>query len=65
MQLTVNGDSVDVASPALSDALELLGFESKKVVVAVNETFVARDKWDSYELSPGDRLDVLGRIEGG
>ena len=67
MDVYVNGDRVTVRtpSPRIANVLEALGYECKKVVVAVNETFVARDEWPSYFLQPRDRLEVLGVIEGG
>ena len=49
----------------LAEALDALGFGERRVVVAVNETFVAKDEWPSYRLRTGDRLDVLSAIEGG
>ena len=65
MDVIVNGDRVKLDSPELMLVLEKLGYECKKIVVAVNETFVPRDDWNSVKLSSGDRLDILGRLEGG
>ena len=49
----------------LAEALDALGFGERRVVVAVNETFVAKEEWPSYRLQTRDRLDVLSAIEGG
>ena len=65
MYVYINGDRVEVEAPTLLAVLENSGYECKKIVVAVNETFVARAEWALTELTEGDRLDVLGRIEGG
>ena len=65
MDVIVNGDRVELDSHELLLAIEKLGFERKKIVIAVNETFVPRDDWNSVKLSSGDRLDILGRLEGG
>lgn len=65
MDVIVNGDRIELDSPELLPVLEKLGYECKKIVVAVNETFVPRDNWNLVKLSSGDRLDILGRLEGG
>ena len=65
MDITVNGDRVETESSELSLVLDKLGYEKKKVVVAVNGTFVSKDKWTDVLLESGDSIDVLGRIEGG
>lgn len=49
----------------LRDVLVSLGYECEKVAVAVNETFVPRQTWDSRELESDDRVDVLAAIQGG
>lgn len=65
MDIILNGDRISVDRDELRSVLEGLGYECKKVVVAVNEAFVARDNWDECRLETGDRLDVLSAIEGG
>ena len=65
MDVIVNGDHVEIEVEELPLVLEKLGYESSKVVIAVNESFVARDKWTTTRLSAGDRLDVLSRLQGG
>ena len=65
MDIFCNGDRVSVDTERLGEALECLGYASRRVVVAVNETFVAKEEWPSYPVRAGDRLDVLSAIEGG
>lgn len=65
MRILVNGDKVDVASHQLTNILENLGFQCNKVVVAVNQEFVAKESWSEYRIKDGDCLDVLSPIEGG
>ena len=65
MDIFCNGDRVSLDVERLAEALESLGFGDRRVVVAVNETFVAREEWPSYRVRAGDRLDVLSAIEGG
>ena len=65
MQIVVNGESVNVSSKDLTVVLESLGFECKKIVVALNQEFVAKDLWSDVKIQDGDSLDVLSPIEGG
>ena len=65
MDVIVNGDRLEIKNQQLSQVLESLGFECKRIVVALNETFVPRKDWETVTLTNNDRLDVLSRIEGG
>ena len=65
MQVFVNGDPVTVKPGPLDQLLVALGYEQKKVAVAVNETFVSRKNWSSREIQAKDRVDVLAAIQGG
>ena len=65
MDVVCNGDRISLDIDRLAEVLNALGFGERRVVVAVNETFVAKDEWPSYRLRTGDRLDVLSAIEGG
>ncbi|MCY4566097.1 MAG: sulfur carrier protein ThiS [Gammaproteobacteria bacterium] len=65
MHIFCNGDRVNLDVERLAEALERLGYTERRVVVAVNEAFVAKEEWPSYRVRAGDRLDVLSAIEGG
>ena len=65
MLVNCNGDQVSLQVDRLGEALRSLGFEEHRVVVAVNETFVPKERWSSFQINAGDRLDVLSAIEGG
>ena len=65
LDVVCNGDRINLDVDRLAEALDALGFGERRVVVAVNETFVAKEEWPSYRLQTGDRLDVLSAIEGG
>ncbi len=65
MHVICNGDRVSLDAEVLAEVLRSLGFADRRVVVAVNETFVAREDWPSYRVRTGDRLDVLSAMEGG
>lgn len=65
MRILVNGDDVDVTSHRLTNILETLGYQCNKIVVAVNQEFVAKESWSDCLIEDGDCLDVLSPIEGG
>ena len=65
MHVICNGDRVSLNAEVLAEVLRCLGFADRRVVVAVNETFVAKGDWPSYRVRTGDRLDVLSAMEGG
>lgn len=65
MQCVVNGESVEATAATLGQLLIDLGYEEKKVVVALNETFVPNSDWPSCSINPGDRLEILAAIAGG
>lgn len=65
MQITVNGESVKVENIRLDSVLLELGYNCKRVVVAINDTFVPRVEWSQRELLRSDRVEVLSAIEGG
>ncbi|MCY4144262.1 MAG: sulfur carrier protein ThiS [Gammaproteobacteria bacterium] len=65
MNIMVNGKDVEIASHELKTIVETLGYQCHKVVIAVNQEFVAKEKWDDFRVSAGDTLDVLSPVEGG
>ena len=65
MDVVCNGDRISLDVDRLAEVLNALGFGERRVVVAVNETIVAKEEWPSHRLRTGDRLDVLSAIEGG
>ena len=65
MHVFVNGDRVRLDTDLLGEIVDTLGFGDRKVVVAVNETFVAKTEWPSYQVQSEDRLDILSAMQGG
>ncbi|MCY3813994.1 MAG: sulfur carrier protein ThiS [Gammaproteobacteria bacterium] len=65
MHVFVNGDRIRIDTDLLAEIVEALGFGDRKVVVAVNETFVAKTEWRSYQVRSEDRLDILSAMQGG
>ena len=65
MHVFVNGDRIRLDTDLLAEIVETLGFGDRKVVVAVNETFVAKTEWPSFQVRNDDRLDILSAMQGG
>ena len=65
MHVLVNGDRIRIDTDRLAEIVEALGFSDRKVVVAVNERFVAKTEWPSYQVRSEDRLDILSAMQGG
>jgi sulfur carrier protein len=39
--------------------------DARGVAVAVNDALVPRSGWDGQRLQPGDRVEVVGAVQGG
>lgn len=65
MQVTVNGETAEVARRCLADALQDLGYGGMKVAVAVNMQFIPADQHGGHDLSEGDQIDVVAPMKGG
>ncbi len=66
MNVVVNGEARSVAErTSVGDLALSLGAATAGVAVAVNEEVVARSAWATTGLSDGDRVEVLGAMQGG
>lgn len=66
MNVVVNGESRAVAVTAtVADLAADLGTGPGGVAVAVNDEVVARSAWATTALRDGDRVEVLGAMQGG
>ncbi|HYH48644.1 MAG TPA: sulfur carrier protein ThiS [Acidimicrobiia bacterium] len=68
MSLSVNGAPVTLPSPATVAALVADmtdGANGRGIAVALNGEVVPRSAWDSTDLRPGDRVEVLTAAQGG
>ena len=68
MIVTVNGDeqslAVGTTVGALVSALGLAA-DGRGVAVAVGTRVVPRSEWDTTELPPGARVEVVAAVQGG
>jgi sulfur carrier protein len=66
VNLRVNGDPRTVAFGCTVEGLiGLLGFEQRRVAIAVNRDVVPRSAFASHRLGSGDRVEILEAVGGG
>ncbi len=66
MQITVNGESRDVAEGcSVASLLSELAIPSERVAVELNLNILDRRAFGATPLSQGDRVEVIGFIGGG
>lgn len=66
MMIDLNGEPVELDQPATVAALVArAGADRRGVAVAVDGEVVPRSAWDRTELSDGQRVEVVGAIQGG
>ena len=65
MRILVNGESRDVESASLSDALCELGYGDATVATALNGDFVPVSARADTALQAGDQLEVVAPMQGG
>jgi sulfur carrier protein len=68
MTIELNGEQVELGSPAtVALAVEQAGVETTRagVAVAVDGGVVPRSQWEQTELRDGQRVEVVGAIQGG
>jgi thiamine biosynthesis protein ThiS len=70
MQIVFNGESVQLTQPC--NLFELLGVKLQDVsasiehvVVAVNQDFVHRQNYKTFNVSDGDNVEMLSAVVGG
>ena len=69
MKIRINGKEKNIEfkneKALLSITLELLGYDSKTVVVEVNDLIINSKKWDNEILKEGDKLEIVSIVGGG
>ena len=65
--VTVNGETRSVQAGNIGELLEELGFGSPRggIAVALNGRVVARGRWNEQRVATGDRVEVVGAVQGG
>ena len=69
MKIRINGKEKNIEfkneKALLSSTLELLGYDSKTVVVEVNDLIINSKNWDNEILKEGDKLEIVSIVGGG
>jgi len=64
--IRVNGEARDTAAHTLEELARQLDLaDTAGVAIAVNETIIPRSVWPAHALKNGDRVEVVGAVQGG
>jgi len=65
--IEVNGRPLELRAEAVRELLEELGYAiaAGGIAVAVNGEMVPRQRWQIRLLKDGDRVDIVGAVQGG
>jgi sulfur carrier protein len=66
-EILVNGERRRCDVPNVAELLDRLGYghERQGIAVALNGTVLPRARWTEQELRAGDRLEIVGAVQGG
>ncbi len=59
------GTDITAANTTISALLAGLGQPKQGIAIAVNQSIIARQEWDSFALSENDRITLFQAIAGG
>ena len=66
MNLVINGESKQFEDNiSLLEVLTEINLDGKVMAAAVNMQIVKQDKWATYKLNDGDKLELLDFVGGG
>jgi sulfur carrier protein len=65
MKLMVNGEAHEVAATTLAELLAALDYEGDWLATAVNCDLVHKANRAEFQLSDGDRIEILSPMQGG
>ncbi|TIT23997.1 MAG: sulfur carrier protein ThiS [Mesorhizobium sp.] len=65
MKLMVNGEAHEVAATTLAELLAALDYEGDWLATAVNSDLVQKANRAEFQLSDGDRIEILSPMQGG
>ena len=65
--IELNGKPLALGERTVADLLERMGHGSDLagIAVAVNDRVVARSEWVAHRLEDGDRVEIVGAVQGG
>ena len=66
MQITLNGDALDVAGPlTVSELLDRLHIDPRRVAVERNLVVLKRDAFADTPIGEGDEIEIVNFVGGG
>jgi thiamine biosynthesis protein ThiS len=66
MTITLNGDQHELAAPlSVSELLQQLDIDARRVAVELNLTVVKKAAYDSALLKDGDEVEIVNFVGGG
>lgn len=66
MQIKLNGKELSIAEHlSLSDLVAAFKYETQSVAIALDGTFIPKEKWSSTALANGVEIEVLSPMQGG
>ncbi|AZO03930.1 MULTISPECIES: sulfur carrier protein ThiS [unclassified Mesorhizobium] len=65
MKLMVNGEAREIAATTLAELLAALDYEGDWLATAVNGDLVHKANRTEFQLSDGDRIEILSPMQGG
>ena len=66
MNIIINGSQHSCPPDAnLSELLQLLEMQDKKIALEINKEVIPRGEYDSYTLNEGDAIEIIQAIGGG
>ena len=65
MQITLNGESIDLDNSVNIDQLLFKLELSGRLAVEVNQRIIPRSLFSTYEIESGDRVEIVEAIGGG
>ena len=66
MEIIVNGEPFILSrGSSVADLLEELELTGRRIALEVNEVIVPRSRYAEYQLSAGDKVEIVHAIRGG
>ncbi|MER8943546.1 MULTISPECIES: sulfur carrier protein ThiS [unclassified Mesorhizobium] len=65
MKLIVNGQALEIDASTLAELLAALDYEGDWLATAVNSDLVHKANRAEFQLSEGDRIEILSPMQGG
>ena len=67
VEIVVNGEPRQVAVANVRALLGALGYDAagRGLAVALNDEIVPRGEWETTPVAPGDRIEIVGAVQGG